>query len=284
MFCTFWLLRNSYSGDPRHANYAKHSLHHHFQHCAKRVNQIYSLWKLFEIGVCFCTFLLLWNFCSGDAHHANYGKHTLNHHFQHSANCVYQIYSVWNLFEIAVRFAHLAFTKFLLWWCAPWKLQWTLFKSSFPILRKLCKWDLQHMRFSVFSNLSKLHLVLHILAFTKSLLRWCPPCKLWEKLFTSSFPTLRKLVIYDLQRFEIFPNCCLFCTIWLLRNFNSGDAHHSNYWELCLNHHSFHCSHCVNKIYSVLKPFEITVCFGKFGFYEISTPVMRTILTMANNV
>ena len=99
-----------------------------------------------------------------------------------------------------------------------------------------------------------------------------------------TFLTFRKLVISDLQHFETFPNCCLFCTFCLLRNFNSGDAHHSDYWELCLNPHSFHCSHCVNKIYSVFKPFEIAVCFGTFGFYEISTPVMRTMLTKLNVV
>ena len=52
--------------------------------------------------------------------------------------------------------------------------------------------------------------------------------------------------------------------------------------SLVLNPHSFHSSHCVNKIYSVFKPFEIAVCFGTFGFYEISTPVMRTMPTMPN--
>ena len=30
--------------------------------------------------------------------------------------------------------------------------------------------------------------------------------------------------------------------------------------------------------------FENAVCFAHFDFYEISTPVMRTMLTMANNV
>ena len=54
--------------------------------------------------------------------------------------------------------------------------------------------------------------------------------------------------------------------------------------SLVLNPHSFHSSHCVNKIYSVFKPFEIAVCFGTFGFYEISTPVIRIMLPMANIV
>ena len=168
---TFWIIWNFYSSDAPHANHGERCSSHLFWYCANWVNQIYSLLNLFEIGVCFCTFLLLWNFCSGDAHHANYGKHTLNPHFQHSANCVYQIYSVLNLFEIAVRFAHLAFTKFLLRWCAPWKIQWTLFKSSFPILPKLCKSDLQH-----FKALRNCSLFLHIFTFMKFLLRWCAPC------------------------------------------------------------------------------------------------------------
>ena len=87
-----------------------------------------------------------------------------------------------------------------------------------------------HIRFTGFWNFSQLLFVLAHLAFTKFLLRWCALCK------------------------------------------------HS------LNHHSFHCSHCVNKIYRVFKPFEIAVCFGTFVFYEISTPVMRIMLTMANIV
>ena len=61
---------------------------------------------------------LLRNFYSCDAHHANYGKHSLNNHFQQWPHFIYVIYSVLKLFEIAVCFAHLAFTKFLLWWCA----------------------------------------------------------------------------------------------------------------------------------------------------------------------
>ena len=61
---------------------------------------------------------LLRNFYSCDAHHANYGKHSLNNHFQQCPHFVYEIYSVLKLFEIAVCFAQLAFTKFLLWWCA----------------------------------------------------------------------------------------------------------------------------------------------------------------------
>ena len=57
----------------------------------------------------FCTFWLLLNFYLGDSHHANYGKHSLNHHFEHCKHSVYQIYSVLKLFEIAVYFAHFGF-------------------------------------------------------------------------------------------------------------------------------------------------------------------------------
>ena len=63
----------------------------------------------------FSTFWLLRNFYSCDAHHANYGKHSLNNHFQQCPHSVYEMYSVLKLFKIVVCFAHLAFTKFLLW-------------------------------------------------------------------------------------------------------------------------------------------------------------------------
>ena len=49
-----------------------------------------------------CTFRLFRNYHTGDAHHVNYGKHSLNHQFRNSAHIVYQIYSVFKLFEIAV--------------------------------------------------------------------------------------------------------------------------------------------------------------------------------------
>ena len=42
-------------------------------------------------------------------HHVNYGKHSLNHHFPHSGDGVYKFYSVFKLFEIAVRSAHFDF-------------------------------------------------------------------------------------------------------------------------------------------------------------------------------
>ena len=40
-------------------------------------------------------------------------------------------------------------------------------------------------------------------------------------------------------------------------------------------------AHSVYKIYSVFKLFESAVCFAHFDFFEISTPVMRIMLTMA---
>ena len=86
------------------------------------------------------------------------------------------------------------------------------------------------------------------------------------------------------KRFETFRNCSLFCTFWLLQNFNSGDAHQANYAKHSLNHHFQYCAHCVYDTYSVLKLFEIAVCFAHFGFYEISTLVVRTKLTMVDIV
>ena len=114
-FCAFWLFRNIYSGDAHDANYCKHSLNHHFQYWTHSVYQIYSVLKFFRNSSFFSTFWLLRNFYSCDAHHANYGKHCLNSHFQQCAHSVYEIYGALKLFKIAVCFAHLAFTK---WWCA----------------------------------------------------------------------------------------------------------------------------------------------------------------------
>ena len=136
----------------------------------------------------------------------------------------------------------------------------------------------------MFWNFSKLLFVLHILAFTKFLLRWCAPCKIWWTLFKSWFPIWRTLCISHLRHFETFRNCWFFCTFWLLRNFYSSDAHHAKYREYSLNHYFPRGLHCVYQIYSFLKLFKIAVFFTPFGFYEISTPVMRTMLTTVNVV
>ena len=170
----------------------------------------------------FCTFFLLRNFCSGDAPHGNDGKHCLTHHFQHCAHSVYEICSIFKVFEIAVCFAHFAFFEI-----------------------------------------------------------WTP---LWQTLFKSSFPTLSTQCISDLQYFETFRNCCLFCTVWLIRNLNCADSHHNSYGERCSNHHFQHCAQCVYEIYSVFKVFEIPVCFAHFGLFEILTPVRGIMLTIANIV
>ena len=75
-------------------------------HC---VYQIYTVLKLFEIVVYFPHFLFFRNLYCGYAQGDNYGKPNLNHYFRHGAHCVYRIYSVLKLFEIAVSFAHFSF-------------------------------------------------------------------------------------------------------------------------------------------------------------------------------
>ena len=172
--------------------------------------------------------LLLRNFYCGDAHHANYGKHSFNHHFQHCAHSVSEIESVLKLFKITVCFTHFGF-----------------YEISTPVVRSM---------------------------LTKA------------KWFKSSFPTLRTQCISDLQRFEIFRNSSFFSTSWLLRNFYSCDAHHANYGKHSLNNHFQQCAHSVYEIYSVLNLFKIAVFFAHICLYEISTLVMRIMLTMANIV
>ena len=54
--------------------------------------------------------------------------------------------------------------------------------------------------------------------------------------------------------------------------------------QWCLNHHFRQGTHSVYGIYSVLKLFEISVCSAPFDFFEITTPVMRIILTMSHIV
>ena len=115
---TFWLLRKSYCGDAHHAIYGKHSLNHHLQHCAHSAYQINSVLKLLKITVCFTHFGFYEISTPAVRIMLNRGKHSLTNHFQQCAHSVYEIYSVLKLFKIAVCFAHLAFTKFLLWWCA----------------------------------------------------------------------------------------------------------------------------------------------------------------------
>ena len=134
----------------------------------------------------------------------------------------------WNFSKLQLVSAHLVFTKFLPRWCAPCKVRWALFKSSFPIFRKLCISDFQ--RFETFWNCC---LFCTFGLFAKFLVRWCAPCLLWQTMFRSSFPILRTMYM----RFAVLSNLS-----------------------------------------------KLLVCFAHFGFYEISTPVMRTMLTMVNVV
>ena len=85
---------------------------------AQAVYRRFTVFSNFRNCCLFCAFWLIRNIYSGYAHDANYCKHSLNNHFQQCAHRVYEIYSVLKVFKIAVCFAHLAFTKFLLWWCA----------------------------------------------------------------------------------------------------------------------------------------------------------------------
>ena len=141
-----------------------------------------------------------------------------------------------------------------------------------------------YIRFTAFWNFSKLLLLWHILAFTKFLLRWWAPWKLWWTLFKSSFPTLDTLCRLDLHCFQTFRNCYLFCAFWLIRNISSGDAHDANYCKHSLNNHFQYWTHGAYQIYSVFKLFETAVFSAPLGFYEISTVVMPIMLTRANIV
>ena len=170
-FGTFWLLRNFYSGDARHANYANNSLNHHFRYCANCVYQIYSVFQLFEIPVCF----------------AHFGCYEISTPVMRTMltmpNVVYIIISnipptvyiryttFWNSSELFFVLHILAFTKFQLRWYAPFQLLWTLFKSSFLPLRSLWKSD-----FNCYQTFRNCSLFWHILDYMKFLLRLCAQC------------------------------------------------------------------------------------------------------------
>ena len=139
-----------------------------------------------------------------------------------------------------------------------------------------------HMTFTVFSKFSKWLFVLHILAYSKFELHWFSPSYLRWTLFNSSFPTLRTVCIWDLQCFQSFRNCCLFCTFWLIRNFYSGHEQHVNYGKHSLNDHYQHWPHCAYDIYSIFKVFEMAVSFAYIGVFEIWTALILTMLGMVN--
>ena len=92
------------------------------------------------------------------------------------------------------------------------------------------------------------------------------------------------MCIWDLQCFQSFRNCCLFCTFWLIRNFYSGHEQNVNYSKHSLNLHFQHCAHSVYDIYSIWKVFEMAVCFAHIGLFEIWTPRILTMLAMVNVV
>ena len=177
----------------------------------------------------FCTFWLIRNFYSGHEQHVNYGKHSLNDHYQHCAHCAYDIYSIFKVFEMAVCFAH--FGLFEIWTALILAILAMVNIVQFII------WNIAHtvyMRFTGF--------------------------------------------------FQSFRHSCLFWAFGHIRNFYSGEAHPDNYSKRCLSHHFQHCAQCVYETYSVFKVIQIAICFAHFSFYEISTPVMRHMLTMANIV
>ena len=88
------------------------------------------------------------------------------------------------------------------------------------------------------------------------------------------------------MRFTVFSNFSkllgFFCRFWLFRHFFCGDVPHGNYGKHILNHHFQHCAHSVYEIWSVFKYLEIAAYLAQSGFYEISTPLMRTMLPMVN--
>ena len=188
MFCTFWLLRNFYSGDTHHANYAKQCLDHHFRYCAQCIWEL-KCFHTSQYCCLFYTFWLLRNFYSGDAHHANHGERCSDHHFWYCKSCVYQIYSVFKLFEIAVCFAYFG-----------------LYEISTPVMRTMLTMPNKvyiiifnipqtvYIRYTTFWNFSKLLFVLQLLAFMKFHVRWCAPFQLLWTLFKSSFLPLSHCV------------------------------------------------------------------------------------------
>ena len=134
------------------------------------------IWDLqcFETFRNCCLFSTFWhirNFYSGEAHHANYGKHCLTHHFKHCAHCAYEIYSIFKVFEIAVCFAH--FVVFEIW--TPLILTMLAMVNVVQIIISNIAHSV-YMRFTVFSKFSKLLFVLHILAYSKFLLRSWATC------------------------------------------------------------------------------------------------------------
>ena len=63
-----------------------------------------------------------------------------------------------------------------------------------------------------------------------------------------------------------------------------GYAQRANYGKQRLKHYFPRGAHSVYRIDSVLKLFEIAVCFAHFSLFEIDTTVMTAVLTMTNSL
>ena len=123
----------------------------------------------------FCTFWFFRNFYSPDAHHANHGKQRVKHHFRHGADSVYMKYSDFKLFEITVCFTHFDFFEIS---TLVMRMMLTMANIVYIIISDIA--HTVYIRFTLFSNFSKLQFVLHILTFSKFLLRWCASCQPWQ--------------------------------------------------------------------------------------------------------
>ena len=87
---------------------------------------------------------------------------------------------------------------------------------------------------------------------------------------------MRTQHISDFKLFTSFPNCNLFCTFFLLRNFYFGYAHHANNGEHCSSPHFRYCTHSVDEIYQCFHTFRNCCLFSTFGlirnFYSGGAP------------
>ena len=146
-------------------------------------------------------------------------------------------------------------------------------------MRTLCIWDLQ-----CFKSFPNCYFFCTFFLLRIFYSRDAIHANYGKHCLTHHFQLLSTLCFWDLQYFQSFRNSCLFCTFWLIRNLNCADSDHTSYCERCSIHHFLHCAQCVYEIYSVFKVFAIAVCFAHFGLFEISTPVRRIMLTIANIV
>ena len=100
----------------------------------------------------------------------SYVEHSLSHHFKDCAHCVYEIYSVFKIFQMAVRFPPVSS-----YGISTPVIQTMLTMVKFVQIITSHIDNYVYIKFTVFSNVSEFLFVLNILAFTKFLLRWCAP-------------------------------------------------------------------------------------------------------------